>query len=166
MKVAIKKHLVDFLAIAGIAVVAVAIAIYIRLTDGPPVLFRQKRVGLHGRVFTCLKFRTMVVDAEEQMAQVAHLNVVRGPAFKVVEDPRITKSGHFLRRTGLDELPQLINVLRGEMSIVGPRPAPPREVAEYSVWHRRRLSMNPCGPSLPGTESVPLSATDMSGTKP
>ena len=72
-----------------------------------------------------------------------HLNRVSGPAFKISDDPRITRSGRFLRRTGLDELPQLINVLRGEMSIVGPRPAPPREVANYSVWHRRRLMMRP-----------------------
>ena len=120
-----------------------AIALYIRLADGPPIIFRQQRVGLHGRLFTCLKFRTMVPDAEMLHESVMHLNHVSGPAFKIPDDPRITRVGGFLRRTGLDELPQLVNVLRGEMSIVGPRPAPPREVARYSVWHRRRLMMRP-----------------------
>ena len=119
------------------------IALWIRLADGSPVIFRQGRVGLHGRQFTCLKFRTMVPDAEERFAEVAHLSEVRGPAFKIPDDPRITKVGRFLRRSSLDELPQLINVLLGEMSIVGPRPAPPREVANYSIWHRRRLMMRP-----------------------
>lgn len=119
------------------------IALYIRLLDGPPVLFRQVRVGLHGRPFTCLKFRTMVPDAEARMPELAHLNEVAGPAFKIASDPRVTRTGRGLRRSSLDELPQLINVLRGEMSIVGPRPATPAEVAQYDVWHRRRLSMRP-----------------------
>ena len=123
--------------------VMLAIALYIRMADGPPIIFRQQRVGLHGRLFTCLKFRTMVPDAEKLHDSLLHLNNVSGPAFKIPDDPRITRPGHFLRRTGLDELPQLVNVLRGEMSIVGPRPAPPREVASYSVWHRRRLMMRP-----------------------
>jgi exopolysaccharide biosynthesis polyprenyl glycosylphosphotransferase len=120
-----------------------SIALYIRVRDGSPVLFRQQRVGLHGRLFTCIKFRTMVPGAEAMQDSISHLNRVTGPAFKIPDDPRITGSGRFLRRTGLDELPQLLNVLRGEMSIVGPRPAPPREVAGYSVWHRRRLMMRP-----------------------
>ena len=120
-----------------------AIALYIRIADGPPIIFRHQRVGLHGRLFTCLKFRTMVPGADSLQESVMHLNRVTGPAFKIPDDPRITRSGRFLRRTGLDELPQLVNVLRGEMSIVGPRPAPPREVARYSVWHRRRLMMRP-----------------------
>ncbi len=120
-----------------------AIAVYLRIREGHPILFRQERVGLHGRTFPCLKFRTMVPDAEERLAEVAHLNQVRGPAFKMADDPRVTRSGPWLRRTGLDELPQLFNVLRGQMSIVGPRPAPQREVELYSVWHRRRLSMRP-----------------------
>jgi exopolysaccharide biosynthesis polyprenyl glycosylphosphotransferase len=123
--------------------VMLLIALYIKAFDGSPILFRHQRVGLHGRLFTCLKFRTMVPNAENMQESVMHLNLVKGPAFKIPDDPRITRSGRFLRRTGLDELPQLINVLRGEMSIVGPRPAPPREVANYSVWHRRRLMMRP-----------------------
>jgi exopolysaccharide biosynthesis polyprenyl glycosylphosphotransferase len=139
---------VSDVAISALALVLLSpfllgIALYIRMADGPPVIFSQRRVGLHGRLFTCIKFRTMVPDAEERYDDIAHLSDMRGPAFKMVEDPRITGIGGFLRRTGLDELPQLINVLRGEMSIVGPRPAPPREVAGYSIWHRRRLMMRP-----------------------
>jgi exopolysaccharide biosynthesis polyprenyl glycosylphosphotransferase len=121
----------------------VAIALAIRVTDGPTVLFRQVRVGLHGRRFGVLKFRTMVRDAEAQYPDVALRSDTRGPAFKMDADPRVTRLGRFLRRTSLDELPQLWNVLRGDMSLVGPRPAPPREVEGYDLWHRRRLSMKP-----------------------
>jgi exopolysaccharide biosynthesis polyprenyl glycosylphosphotransferase len=120
-----------------------SIALYVRVTDGSPVLFRQRRIGLHGRPFTCLKYRTMVRDAEDRLTDVAHLSEVERPVFKIADDPRVTSTGRFLRRTSLDELPQLWNVLRGEMSIVGPRPALPSEVEQYSIWHRRRLSMRP-----------------------
>jgi len=141
------KRLADIcfssLALLILSPLLLVIAIYIRVADGPPVIFRQCRVGLHGRLFTCFKFRTMVPDAEERYGDVVHLNNIAGPAFKLRDDPRITHVGRFLRRTGLDELPQLVNVLRGEMSVVGPRPAPPREVANYSIWHRRRLMMRP-----------------------
>jgi exopolysaccharide biosynthesis polyprenyl glycosylphosphotransferase len=119
------------------------IATLIRVQDGAPVLFRQKRVALHGRAFLILKFRTMVLDAEDRLGDVAHLNMRRGHAFKATNDPRVTPLGAFLRRTSLDELPQLWNVLRGEMSLVGPRPPLPHEVDRYDVWHRRRLSMKP-----------------------
>jgi len=119
------------------------IALYIALRDGRPVIFRQTRVGLHGRRFELLKFRTMQPDAEARLAEVEALNEVRGRAFKLTLDPRLTRSGSLLRRTSLDELPQLWNVLRGEMSLVGPRPPLPGEVAGYDVWHRRRLSMKP-----------------------
>jgi exopolysaccharide biosynthesis polyprenyl glycosylphosphotransferase len=118
------------------------LALYVR-REGGPVLFRQTRVGLNGRLFTMLKFRTMATDAEERLPEVEHLNELRGRAFKLTNDPRLTRSGPFLRRTGLDELPQLWNVLRGDMSLVGPRPPLPTEVAGYDVWHRRRLSMKP-----------------------
>ena len=107
------------------------------------MLFRQERVGLHGRRFDVIKFRTMTTDAESRFAEVASRSEVRGAAFKLTDDPRITPTGVFLRRTSLDELPQLWNVLRGEMSLVGPRPALPREVDGYDLWHRRRLSMKP-----------------------
>ena len=120
-----------------------ALALNIVWRDGGPVLFRQTRVGLNGRRFTLFKFRTMLHDAELRQDEVAHLNEVRGRAFKATNDPRLTRSGPFLRRTGLDELPQLWNVLRGDMSLVGPRPPLPSEVEGYDVWHRRRLSMKP-----------------------
>ena len=115
----------------------------IRFGDGAPVLFRQTRVGLHGRPFTIYKFRTMIVDAESRLDEVRHLNERSGAAFKAADDPRMTKIGRWLRKTSVDELPQLWNVLVGSMSLVGPRPPLPDEVAEYDVWHRRRLSMKP-----------------------
>ena len=141
------KRLVDItLSAAALIVlspVLATVAATILISEGPPILFRQVRVGLHGRPFTVLKFRTMVRNAEELYPQLQALSDTRGPAFKMASDPRVTALGRFLRRTSLDELPQLWNVLRGEMSIVGPRPAPPREVGGYSIWHRRRLSMKP-----------------------
>jgi len=119
------------------------IALWIRIAAGQPVLFRQTRVGLHGRTFQIVKFRTMTVDAEGQLDALMDQSEVEGPAFKLSEDPRVTRSGHFLRRTSLDELPQLWNVVLGDMSLVGPRPALQREVDTYDLWHRRRLSMKP-----------------------
>ena len=118
-------------------------ALLIRISDGSPVLFRHQRVGLQGRPFVCLKFRTMVPNAEAQQDEVERLNNMRGAAFKIEGDPRVTRIGRFLRRYSIDELPQLLNVLAGDMSIVGPRPAPLREVQHYDLWHRRRLSMRP-----------------------
>jgi exopolysaccharide biosynthesis polyprenyl glycosylphosphotransferase len=139
------KRVVD-VAFAGVGLVVlspllIGVALAIRLREGSPVLFRQERVGLHGRRFQVLKFRTMVPDAEARYGEVVGLSDPR--AFKVTDDPRITPIGRFLRRSSIDELPQLWNVLRGEMSLVGPRPAPPREVEGYDLWHRRRLSMKP-----------------------
>jgi exopolysaccharide biosynthesis polyprenyl glycosylphosphotransferase len=141
------KRIIDII-VSGVAVlvlspVFLAVAIWVHWLDGPPVLFRQTRLGLHGRPFTVLKFRTMVPDAEARLGELEKLNEVRGNAFKVTEDPRLSRSGRWLRRTSIDELPQFWNVLRGEMSIVGPRPPLPREVAGYDIWHRRRLSMKP-----------------------
>jgi exopolysaccharide biosynthesis polyprenyl glycosylphosphotransferase len=123
--------------------VLLATAIAIRLGEGGPVLFSQTRIGLHGRPFTIYKFRTMIVDAEERLAEVMHLNERSGVAFKATDDPRTTRLGRWLRKTSIDELPQLWNVLAGTMSLVGPRPPLPHEVAEYDIWHRRRLSMKP-----------------------
>jgi exopolysaccharide biosynthesis polyprenyl glycosylphosphotransferase len=120
-----------------------AVAAWIRRLEGGPILFRQERVGLHGRRFELLKFRTMIDGAEELLSELESLNEVRGRAFKLTHDPRLTRTGGFLRRTSLDELPQLWNVLRGEMSLVGPRPPLPAEVDGYDIWHRRRLSMKP-----------------------
>jgi len=120
-----------------------AVAVAIALDDGGPILFRQRRVGLHGRLFQVLKFRSMAIDAEARRAALMDRNVINGQAFKVADDPRITRVGRFLRRTSIDELPQIWNVLLGQMSLVGPRPPLPAEVAGYDQWHRRRLSMKP-----------------------
>lgn len=121
------------------ALVAVSILIH----DGRPILFAQPRVGLNGRTFKLWKFRTMVPDAEQRLAELVKLNEREGPAFKVSYDPRVTRLGRLLRATSLDEVPQLWNVLRGDMSLVGPRPAIHSEVERYDPWHRRRLSMKP-----------------------
>ena len=131
------------LALIVLSPLLLATALAVRLREGRPVLFYQTRVGLSGRPFTICKFRTMVPDAEERYAEVAALSDTKGAAFKMLEDPRVTPTGALLRRTSLDELPQLWNVLKGDMSLIGPRPAPPREVADYDIWHRRRLSMKP-----------------------
>ncbi len=120
-----------------------AIAVVLRVSQGPGVIFRQTRIGLHGRPFTIYKFRTMISDAEARFSEVEALSHTSGAAFKLVDDPRVTPAGRWMRRYSLDELPQFANVVRGEMSIVGPRPAPPREVQEYDIWHKRRLSMKP-----------------------
>ena len=118
-------------------------AIIIKLTSPGPILFGQKRSGLHGRLFTMYKFRSMVTNAEMLQAELAAYNEMTGPVFKMKDDPRVTPFGHFLRRTSIDEFPQLWNVLVGNMSLVGPRPPIPSEVQHYDPWHRRRLSMKP-----------------------
>jgi len=120
-----------------------AIALAIKLTSPWPVLFAQLRSGLNGRVFKFYKFRTMVENAEELKKDLEHRNEMSGPVFKIKDDPRVTRLGRILRKYSLDELPQLFNVLRGDMSLVGPRPPIPAEVVKYERWQRRRLSMKP-----------------------
>jgi exopolysaccharide biosynthesis polyprenyl glycosylphosphotransferase len=115
----------------------------IRLDTPGPFLFRQRRIGKDARPFTMLKLRTMVADAEQRLDDVRHLDETEGHFFKVTEDPRITRVGRFLRTWSIDELPQLVNVLRGDMSLVGPRPPLPHEVAEYDAWQLRRLRVRP-----------------------
>lgn len=115
----------------------------IRLTSPGSILFRQKRSGLHGRLFTMYKFRSMVDDAEMLRVELEAFNEATGPVFKMKQDPRVTPVGRFIRKTSIDELPQLWNVLTGDMSLVGPRPPIPTEVLKYDPWHRRRLSMKP-----------------------
>lgn len=129
------------LALAALPMLCIALAI--RLTSPGPVLFRQLRVGKGGRLFTMYKFRSMYQDAELRLAEVMHLNEAVGPIFKIRNDPRVTPIGRWLRRTSLDELPQLFNVLRGEMSLVGPRPPLMREVLDYEPWHLERLTVKP-----------------------
>jgi exopolysaccharide biosynthesis polyprenyl glycosylphosphotransferase len=146
VSLAIKRLLDIVLGIAGLFVLAPvfgAIALWIIAVDGRPVLFRQERVGLHGRLFRVVKFRTMVPNAEAMLAGLSDQNEVKGHAFKITADPRLSRTGRILRSTSLDELPQLWNVVRGEMSLVGPRPPLPSEVLGYDLWHRRRLSMKP-----------------------
>jgi exopolysaccharide biosynthesis polyprenyl glycosylphosphotransferase len=121
----------------------VIIAMIIKLTSPGSVFFKQERVGLRGRKFYIYKFRTMVADAEKQKAALADYNESDGPAFKIANDPRITKFGRILRKTGIDELPQLFNVLKGEMALIGPRPMLPAEVMEQEEWHLKRLCIKP-----------------------
>ncbi len=121
----------------------IATAIAVKWTSEGPVLFGQVRAGRNGRKFTMYKFRSMVANAEALRAKLQHLNEMDGPVFKIKHDPRITKVGRFVRKTSIDELPQLFNVLLGDMSLVGPRPPLPSEVEQYEAWQRRRLSVRP-----------------------
>lgn len=140
------KRLVD------VAVVLVALPVLlplmaivvlaIRLDSPGPALFAQLRTGQHGRRFRMYKFRTMVIDAEERKAELAHLNELPWPDFKITDDPRVTRVGKFLRATSLDELPQLVNVLKGDMTIVGPRPTS-FSASTYDLWHTARLEVPP-----------------------
>ena len=118
-------------------------ALLVKMTSPGPVVFRQIRVGKGGRYFTCLKFRSMCNDAEYQKKQLMHLNEANGPVFKIKHDPRITPVGAFIRKFSIDELPQLFNVLKGEMSVVGPRPPIPVEVDQYTPHQRGRLAVKP-----------------------
>jgi lipopolysaccharide/colanic/teichoic acid biosynthesis glycosyltransferase len=127
------------LAAPVLAITALAILIF----DGRPVLFRQQRAGLRGRAFRIAKFRTMQVDADRLRDRLRERNALSGAAFKMQDDPRVTRLGGWLRRTSIDELPQLWNVLKGEMSLVGPRPHPYDDVARYHAWHLQRLSAKP-----------------------
>jgi lipopolysaccharide/colanic/teichoic acid biosynthesis glycosyltransferase len=162
------KRAID-VSLAAIGLVALSplllgIAVAIRATSSGPVLFRQVRVGHRGEVFRITKFRTMYRDAEQRKAEVAHLNRHVAPGgdprmFKIPDDPRVTRVGRFLRRTSLDELPQLIDVLTGCMSLVGPRPLIPDEAAHVESWHRRRLDLRPgiTGPwQVLGRSSIPF----------
>ncbi len=123
--------------------IQIAAAIAIKLSSPGPVFFRQVRCGLNGRHFTLIKFRTMQAGAQERLVEISHLNEMSGPVFKASNDPRLTRVGWILRRLSIDELPQLWNVIVGNMSLVGPRPPLPEEVARYEPWQRRRLSMKP-----------------------
>lgn len=141
------KRLMD-ITIASVLLVFFAplmalIALLIKLDSPGPVLFKQVRVGRYGRLFTLYKFRSMRVGAEEELSRLLPLNEADGPLFKMRNDPRVTRVGRWLRRFSLDELPQLWNVLKGDMSLIGPRPALPHEVEQYEPWHRKRLEVPP-----------------------
>ncbi|MCA9500061.1 MAG: sugar transferase [Nitrospira sp.] len=141
------KRFVD-IAIASLGLVAclpvfVMLGIMIKLTSPGPIFFSQQRVGLNGRLFWLYKFRSMEVNAEARQQEVAGLNQMSGPMFKAAKDPRITPIGRVIRKWSLDELPQFYNVLRGDMSLVGPRPSLPKEISQFEPWQKRRLSVRP-----------------------
>lgn len=141
------KRLLD-IALAGAGIIVLSpiffiVALMVRLTSRGEVIFKQTRVGEGGRLFTCYKFRSMHVGAEQNKCKLEHLNEVSGPVFKIKNDPRVTLVGRFIRKLSLDELPQLWNVLRGEMTVVGPRPPVPREVALYNDRELGRLAVPP-----------------------
>ncbi len=142
------KQVIDFVgslgALIGLSWFLALIALLVKLTSPGPIFFRQQRSGLNGRPFTLYKFRTMVTNAEQLKHELAAMNEMNGPVFKVTNDPRVTPVGKFLRKYSIDEFPQLFNVLRGEMSLVGPRPLPVDEVKRFNdLAHRRRLSVKP-----------------------
>ena len=141
------KRAIDIIgAISGLLLlspVIVIVACAIKFTSKGPIFFSQKRVGKNGELFDMYKFRSMVVNAEELKEKLAHQNEMSGPMFKMKDDPRVTKVGKFIRKTSLDELPQLWNVLKGDMSLVGPRPSLPKEVAQFEKWMYKRLCVKP-----------------------
>ncbi|PGW14979.1 multidrug MFS transporter [Bacillus thuringiensis] len=144
----VAKRCIDFIgALCGLILLSpvfVIVALLIKYEDPKgPVLFKQIRIGKDGKEFYMYKFRSMVVDAEEKLKELLKHNEVSGAMFKMKEDPRVTRIGKFIRKTSIDELPQLLNVLKGEMSLVGPRPPLPREVKEYTVYDRQRLLVTP-----------------------
>ena len=143
----LSKKIIDF-SLSAVALVILSpllliVAILIKLESNGPVIFSQKRVGLNGKEFIMYKFLSMVVNAEELKEKLAKQNEMSGPMFKMKDDPRVTKIGKFIRKTSIDELPQLINILKGDMSLVGPRPSLPKEVAEFEPWMLERLNVKP-----------------------
>lgn len=134
---------VSFILLALLSPILLIIAGLIKMTSPGPILIKQVRCGLGGRKFTFYKYRSMNADAEERKRELEPLNEMSGPVFKIKDDPRITPVGRIIRKLSIDELPQLWNVLKGEMSLVGPRPPIPEEVQQYESWQRRRLSMRP-----------------------
>lgn len=142
----LKRFMDVMLSGAGIVIcgpLMILTAIAIKISSSGPVLFSQERMGFHGRTFELYKFRSMCQDAEKHLEELRGLNEADGPVFKIRNDPRVTSIGRFIRKLSIDELPQLFNVFKGDMSLVGPRPPLPCEVEQYATWHRRRLSVRP-----------------------
>jgi exopolysaccharide biosynthesis polyprenyl glycosylphosphotransferase len=135
--------LVSLVGLVGLFPVMVAVAIAVKLDSGGPIFYIAERMGKKGRVFRCIKFRTMIRDADQRLSEIMHMNERKGGLFKIANDPRITRIGRFLRKYSLDELPQFYNVLRGDMSVVGPRPPLACEVQEYKLPYLKRLDVNP-----------------------
>lgn len=132
-----------FLGLVVLSPIILIISILIKLDSNGPILFSQDRVGKDKKVFKMYKFRSMVVNAEELKSKLKEQNEMSGPMFKMKEDPRVTKIGKFIRKTSIDELPQLINVIKGEMSLVGPRPSLPKEVEQFEPWMMERFQVKP-----------------------
>lgn len=156
------KRMIDviasFFALIFLLPIFIIVAIGIKLDSSGPVFFKQRRVGLNGRIFTLLKFRSMIVNAEDLLEGLQQKNEMSGPVFKMKNDPRVTRVGSFIRKYSIDELPQLINVFRGDMSLVGPRPPLPEEVRHYKRKQRKRLSMRPgltCQWQVSGRNEIP-----------
>jgi exopolysaccharide biosynthesis polyprenyl glycosylphosphotransferase len=142
----IKKFMdinISLLMIVAFSPLFIIAGILIKITSLGPIIFKQSRVGIRGRQFNLYKFRTMVANAENILKDLGDENEVDGPVFKIKNDPRVTKIGKFLRKSGLDELPQLFNILKGEMSLIGPRPPLQSEIMQYKRWQLRRLSVKP-----------------------
>ncbi|HPM12074.1 MAG TPA: sugar transferase [Bacteroidales bacterium] len=157
------KTIFDFifslLAIISLSWLFIIIAILVKIDSKGPIIFKQTRVGLRGRKFQLYKFRSMIPDAEDLLEKLKNKDEQSGPVFKMKDDPRITPIGKFLRKTSLDELPQFFNVIKGDMSVVGPRPPIPAEVAQYERWQLRRLSMKPgitCIWQVSGRNNIPF----------
>lgn len=141
------KRLLDIMgSVIGLIIaspILIIVGILIKLESKGPIIFAQRRVGLNGKEFKMYKLRSMVANAEDLKEKLVEQNEMSGPMFKIKDDPRITKIGKFIRKTSIDELPQLINVLKGDMSLVGPRPSLPNEVKEFEPWMLRRLEVKP-----------------------
>lgn len=141
------KRLIDIIAsllgILCLSPLMIIVAVLIKIDSKGLIIFSQERVGKNGQIFKMYKFRSMVANAEEMLDRLKDKNEMSGPMFKIKEDPRITKIGKIIRKTSIDELPQLFNVLKGDMSLVGPRPNLPNEVAEFSPYHRKKLLVKP-----------------------
>lgn len=143
----LSKRIIDiiasFIGLVLLSPILIVVGILIKLESKGPIVFTQKRVGKDGKEFDMYKLRSMVVNAEEIKEKLKEQNEMSGPMFKIKDDPRITKVGKFIRKTSLDELPQLVNVLKGDMSLVGPRPSLPNEVKEFEAWMLKRLNVKP-----------------------
>ncbi|MBK1813884.1 sugar transferase [Clostridium sp. YIM B02505] len=141
------KRIIDivgsFVGLILLSPLILVVSILIKIDSDGAVFFSQERIGLHGKRFKMYKFRSMVINAEELKARLEKLNEMSGPMFKMKEDPRVTKIGKFIRRTSIDELPQLLNILKGDMSLVGPRPSLPHEVEKFEDWMMERLEVKP-----------------------
>ncbi len=150
---------ISSIALVALSPIVLIVALLVRTTSRGPIIFKQTRVGAGGKEFTCYKFRSMCADAEAKKHKLLHLNEVSGPVFKIKDDPRLTSIGKFIRKLSLDELPQLWNVFIGDMSIVGPRPPVPHEVAKYGPREFGRLAVKPgitCVWQVTGRSNIPF----------